>query len=413
MSIAIAASCDVAIIGAGPAGAVAAAILAGKGYDVVVLERQAFPRFSIGESLLPQCMAVLEEAGMMDAVVSAQFQLKNGAAFDRGDAHAVFDFSDKFSPGCASTFEVQRAHFDKILADQAARSGVAIHYRCEITDIDLDGDQPTLSYRDPDGNCGQLRATFCLDASGFGQTLAKSQGLLRPTSWPTRESIFTHLVDHMDASAFDRNKILITVHPQHHDVWFWLIPFSNGISSLGVVGAEGSFARLSGDNQAVLQEIVSETGLLSSLLSNADYNKPCQRITGYASNVERLYGENFALLGNAGGFLDPVFSSGVTIALKSASLAANLLDRQFQGHDVSWEHEFAAPLERGVNTFRQFVAAWYDGRLQDIIFANSHNHRVRQMICSILAGYAWDEQNPYVAQPERRLTALAEVCRLQ
>lgn len=413
MSTTIASRCDVAIIGAGPAGAVAAALLAGKGYDVVVLERQAFPRFSIGESLLPQCMAVLEEAGMMEAVVAGAFQPKNGATFSRGDAEAIFDFSDKFTPGWSSTFEVQRARFDTILADQAARSGVAVHYRCEIVAMEFEGDLLTLSYAQSDGGRGQLRAAYCLDASGFGQVIARAQGLLRPSAWPKRQSVFTHVVDNIEPRSFDRNKILISVHPRHHDIWFWLIPFSNGKSSLGVVGAEKALARFAGENVEVLRGLVSETTLLASLLVEADYDRPCERLTGYASDVNRLHGEKFALLGNAGGFLDPIFSSGVTIALKSASLAAQVLDRQLRGDTVNWERDFAAPLERGVNTFREFVKAWYDGRLQDIIFASSHNSRVRQMICSILAGYAWDESNPYVAQPERRLTVLAELCRSQ
>ncbi|MBT7293998.1 MAG: NAD(P)-binding protein, partial [Rhodospirillaceae bacterium] len=149
-------SCDVAIIGAGPAGAVAASLLAAKGYDTVILERQEFPRFSIGESLLPQCMEVLDEAGMLDAVVSAKFQLKNGAAFERNGDRAVFDFSDKFSLGCSTAFEVQRDRFDKILADRAAASGAAVHYRCEITGVDLAVDQPVLSYLNADGTPARL-----------------------------------------------------------------------------------------------------------------------------------------------------------------------------------------------------------------------------------------------------------------
>ncbi len=407
----IAQTCDVAVIGAGPAGAVAAALLAAKGYDVVVLERQQFPRFSIGESLLPQCMEILEEVNMLDAVMAAKFQLKNGAAFERDGTHAEFDFSDKFTPGCATAFEVQRDQFDKILANQSARAGVAVHYRCEITAIDLAADQAVLGYRKADGSSALLRAKFCFDASGFGQTLARLHDLIRPADWPTRESIFTHIIDNLDTAKFDRTKILITVHPTQHDIWYWLIPFSNGSSSIGVVAAVGALDRFAGDDQAVLRQVVSEAGGLARLLANAKYHKPCGRLTGYASEVAQPYGENYVMLGNASGFLDPVFSSGVTIALKSASLAVDCLDRRFRGQSVDWRQEFALPLKRGVDTFRQFVAAWYDGRLQDIIFADNQSPRIRQMICAILAGYAWDENNPYVAKPERRLSALAEMCR--
>jgi flavin-dependent dehydrogenase len=126
--------------------------------------------------------------------------------------------------------------------------------------------------------------------------------------------------------------------------------------------------------------------------------------------VKQLFGKDYALLGNAGEFLDPVFSSGVTIAFKSASLAADVLDRQLRGLLPDWDQEFTKPLMQGVNTFRNFVNAWYDGRLQDIIFASDKNESVKRMICSILAGYAWDIENPYVKDVSR-LDTLAKLCR--
>ncbi len=406
-------TCDVVVIGAGPAGAVAATLLSRQGYEVEVLERQTFPRFSIGESLLPQCMAFLNEAGIISAVESGSFQMKNGAAFERAGSYTSFDFSDRFSEGWSYTYQVQRARFDKILSDEAAKAGAAVHYQCEIETAQFDGNSARLQFKDADGRTSQIKCRFCLDASGFGKTLAKLLGLEVSSGGPQRESIFTHVTDRMNGSDFDRNKILITVHPTHHDVWFWLIPFSDGTASLGVVGPNDFFSSYSGAALQDLQTIVRETGLLGDLMKGAEYHMPAQRISGYASQLSRLHGPNFALLGNAGGFLDPVFSSGVTIALKSATLAAKTLDRQLKGESPDWESDYAVPLNVGVETFRHFVSAWYDSRLQDIIFARSPTARIRQMICSILAGYAWDEANPYVAQPYRRLNALAEACRRQ
>jgi flavin-dependent dehydrogenase len=406
-------SCDVAVIGAGPAGAVAAALLSRQGYEVEVLERQSFPRFSIGESLLPQCMAFLNDAGMISAVERGGFQLKNGAAFERAGSYTSFDFSDRFSEGWSYTYQVQRARFDKILADEAAKAGAVVHYQCEIETAQFDGDSVRLKFKEADGRTRHIQSRFCLDASGFGKTLARLLGLEVFSSVPQRESIFTHVIDRMKGSDFDRNKILITVHPTYHCVWFWLIPFSDGTASLGVVGPCDFFSRYTGDELQDLQTIIAETGLLGDLMKGAEYHMPVRRISNYASQLSRLHGENFALIGNAGGFLDPVFSSGVTIALKSASLAVKTLDRQLKGESPDWENDYAVPLNVGVETFRHFVSAWYDSSLQDIIFARSPNSRIRQMICSILAGYAWDETNPYVAQPFRRLNALAEACRRQ
>ena len=122
------------------------------------------------------------------------------------------------------------------------------------------------------------------------------------------------------------------------------------------------------------------------------------------------WGPGFALLGNAGEFLDPVFSSGVTIAMKSAFLATRVLHEQLSGKQVDWDRDYALPLRRGIDTFRAFVDAWYDGRFQDVVFFERQQTDVKRMIASILAGYAWDENNPYVQQP-RRLDVLARLCR--
>jgi flavin-dependent dehydrogenase len=124
-----------------------------------------------------------------------------------------------------------------------------------------------------------------------------------------------------------------------------------------------------------------------------------------------MHGNGFALLGNAAEFLDPLFSSGVTIAMRSASMAAGVLDRQLQGDTVDWNADFEVPLRRGVDTFRAYVSAWYDGRFQDLMFAKTHSPQIKRMICSILAGYAWDETNPFVVEPERRLSAVVELVR--
>jgi flavin-dependent dehydrogenase len=124
-----------------------------------------------------------------------------------------------------------------------------------------------------------------------------------------------------------------------------------------------------------------------------------------------MWGPGFALLGNAAEFLDPVFSSGITIAMKSASLAAQVLDRQLKGEAVDWQREFADELRKGVDVFRLYVYAWYDGRFQDIMFSSNRAPGIRRMICSILAGYAWDDSNPFVADAERRLDMLAQLCR--
>jgi flavin-dependent dehydrogenase len=161
---------------------------------------------------------------------------------------------------------------------------------------------------------------------------------------------------------------------------------------------------------ACLREFVQEAPNLKRILQNAEWDTPARLIGGYSANVKSLHGPGFALLGNAAEFLDPVFSSGVTIAMRSAHMAAAVLHRQLSGETVDWEREFAAPLKRGVDTFRTYVEGWYDCSFQDVIYYEHAQPEIRRMISSILAGYAWDEKNPYVAEPKRRLRVLAELC---
>lgn len=402
-------SVEILIVGAGPAGSVAAALLRQQGREVVVIEREEFPRFSIGESLLPQSMEYLEQAGMLRAVVEAGFQFKNGAAFMHNGRYTDFDFRDKHSDGWGATYQVQRGQFDHILAKEAERFGAQIRYRHEVINVDLQGDKPLVTVKHPDGNSYQIEAGFILDASGFGRILPRLLKLETPSNFPVRGAIFTHIEDGI-SHGFDRNKIRVTVHPQHCDVWFWTIPFAGGRCSLGVVAETSFLDKYKGNDTERLQAIIAEDPSLQELLSNAKWDTPARHIVGYSANVASLWGKGYALLGNAGEFLDPVFSSGVTIAFKSASLAAALLQRQFAGQTVDWQNEYGVPLRKGVDTFRAFVESWYAGGFQKIIFHDAQQPAIRRMISSILAGYVWDQSNPFVKETTRRLAALEALC---
>jgi len=404
---------DVVIIGAGPSGSVAGSLLAADGLSVLILEKQYFPRFSIGESLLPQCMEFLKEAGLEQALdryaEEFGFQFKNGAAFHKRGKNTAFDFTEKFSAGRGTTYQVKRAIFDKLLADETAKKNVEIRYGHQVNAVPSLKPEVCLDVADEDGVAYQVQAKFLLDASGFGRVLPRLLNLELPSAFPVRHSYFSHFKDGIDCPAFDRDKILITVNPNFSDVWYWLIPFSDGSASIGVVGLperfDGSLSPIE-----TLQAFLKQDPNLQRLLKNATPIGEARVLKGYAADVTTLWGDNFALLGNAGEFLDPVFSSGVTIAMKSASLAAPLVKRQLQGDVVDWQSEYATPLKFGVDTFRCFVEAWYDERFQNVVYHDQHDDAVRRMISSILAGYAWDKKNPFVEKSERRLSVLAEIC---
>lgn len=407
---------DVSIIGAGPSGSVAAALLCQMGYSVCVVERQIFPRFSIGESLLPQSMSFMEQAGLLDDIKALNFQRKDGADFNYQGQLAKFDFHKKSSEGPAETYQVVRAVFDHGLIDGAIKKGAKVFYDTSVDAVAFTKDSAVLSVSGPEGK-RDITSRFCMDASGYGRVLPRLLDLDLPSKFPKRTAFFTHVKDHIATSApdFNRDHILITVHPEFKDVWYWLIPFSNGVASIGVVGAAEHFAPMieaGKEPKEILQHYISDDGELRRILGKAEYNIPVQNILGYSCSVKSLYGDSFALLGNAGEFLDPIFSSGVTIAMKSAVLATAAFDRQFKGETVDWQTEYSEPLMVGVNTFRAFVESWYRGELIDIFFAEGQsNPAIKEYLTSILAGYAWDESNPYVAQPSRRLKSLYEVCK--
>ncbi|MGQ0618683.1 MAG: NAD(P)/FAD-dependent oxidoreductase [Panacagrimonas sp.] len=410
---------DVLVIGAGPAGAVAAALARRAGYSVRILEKLEFPRFQIGESLLPQCMTVLERAGMLKAVEDFGFQHKNGAQIVRADRIVDFVFSNKTSPGYDYTYQVTRADFDLLLAREAEKQGAELHFNTEITAVDFsrypDRQPSVVISRDRHGVETRHQARFVLDASGFGRTLPRLLKLDKPANFPVRAALFTHVEDHIDDGLFDRNKIRVGIHPDRADVWYWLIPLAGGRCSVGVVAADDFLQRqpIGADADARLWQTVNEEPGMRRMLRNARQLWPAREIRGYASSVTRLAGPGYALLGNAGEFLDPVFSSGVTIALNSAAFAVAAMHRELQGETVDWDVDFAKALMLGVDTFRGYVETWYEGSLQEVMFSTLQVERMRNMMCGVLAGYAWDTQNPYVGRSGRRLRSMARTIRGQ
>ena len=415
---------DVLIIGAGPSGSSAAALLRKRGYKVTVIEKQHFPRFSIGESLLPQSMVFLEEAGLLDTirdhVDEYAFQYKNGASFLKGSQRSYYDFREKFTDGPGTTWQVRRAHFDHLLALQAEKMGADIRFGHEVTAVNVDVEHPILTVKNEQNEVYQIQAQFLLDASGFGRILPKFLNLESPSNFPVRRAVFTHIEDGiLDDPDFDREKILIAVHEKDPRAWYWLIPFADGRSSFGVVAEQDFFERYGFDSSAdydlesLFKRILADDKSLSYVLRRAKFDTPVRTLVGYSANVKHLANRNYALLGNAGEFLDPVFSSGVTIALKSSSMAIPLVDQVLQGQHVDWMEQYEKPLRKGIKVFRAYVEAWYSGEFQDVVFSKHQEEKIRLMISSLLAGYAWDENNPIHRNAKQRLYTLAEYCREQ
>jgi flavin-dependent dehydrogenase len=398
---------DVVVIGAGPAGTIAASVLQREGFRIIVLEKQQFPRFVIGESLLPRCMNLLEEAGLLEAIKAQKFMTKMGAVFLRGGETCDFDFSQQSAEGWPYTFQVVRADFDKTLADAVGARGVEICYNRAVTAVRFEGDGAQLTVEGPDKSNREINAKFIIDASGYGRVLPTLLDLHVPSKQAFREALFTHITgDHRPAGK-QEGKIWVCIHPQ--GAWIWIIPFSNGKTSVGVVATPEFYQAFPGEPDVQLRSILMSDPNASKRLVGMEFAFPARRIGGYSCSVKKLFGPKFALAGNATEFLDPVFSSGVTLAMESGMRAAKTAVKQLRGENPNWQTEYADHLMQGVNTFRVYVDAWYDGTLAQIFFSSNRDPEVMEKICSVLAGYVWDKSNPYVTQAKRALSLISQL----
>ncbi|MCG3164698.1 MAG: hypothetical protein POELPBGB_00457 [Bacteroidia bacterium] len=403
---------DVLVIGAGPSGTVAASLVKKNGLNAVIVEKQKFPRFVIGESLLPRCMVHLEDAGLLDVVKAQGFQEKFGAKFLKGDKMCDFNFQEQFtSEAWKWTWQVPRAQFDKALADETERKGVSVYYETGVVDVQMNGTDSLTTVEDINGNKRRIEAKFIIDSSGYGRVLPNLFDLNKPSNFPARKTLFAHVKDVKRPDNIDGNRITIVAH--HTDVWIWVIPFSNGTTSLGFVGNNWFFEKFSGSPEKQFREMVEEVPHINERFRDVELVFEPRTIEGWSISVKQFHGDGYALTGNSSEFLDPVFSSGVTFATESGAVAAKLACRQIKGEKVDWEKEFAQHMKQGVDTFRSYVTGWYDGTLQDIFFSPKVDLNIKGQICSVLAGYVWDLNNPFVKKHSRVIGNLAHLVKLE
>lgn len=402
---------DVLVIGAGPSGTIAASIVNKAGFKVKIVEKMKFPRFVIGESLLPRCMEALEEAGFLDAVKAKGFQEKFGAKFVRNGDVCDFSFESQFTKGWNWTWQVPRAEFDKTLADTVESMGVSIDYETTVTGIEFKNNCSITTVVDKDGSTKLIEAKFIIDGSGYGRVIPKLFNMERPSNLIARKALFTHMKDVNRSMADEPNRITIVVHEP--GVWIWVIPFSNGLTSVGFVGEPEFFKQVSGSPEEQLRALIKSQPEISKRFENTEMAFEPRVLESWSATTDKFYGNGFVLTGNVTEFLDPVFSSGVTLASVSSQLAAHLVIRHLNGEQVDWEKEYMQKMMDGVNTFRTYVMGWYDGTLDKIFFSEKQDVQIKNQICSVLAGYVWDETNPYVKNHENALKRLVRVIELE
>lgn len=348
----------------------------------------------------------LERAGLLKAVDAWGFQKKLGARFIHGEKTCVFDFGEQFTKGWTWTWQLPRADFDKVLADEAARQGVPISYATEVVDVQILESESLVRVRNSDGE-EDIRTKYIIDCSGYGRVLPRFLNLDKPSTLPSKSAFFAHLHDSKRKNTVEDSQITVVVIKR--DVWLWIIPFSNGITSLGFVGDPDFFNGLNGSGKDDFRELLSSEPNFADRFADEKFALTPKLIHAYSKSIEKLHGPGYVLAGNSAEFLDPIFSSGVAFATGSGLKAAELVSRSLDGETVDWQEEYEAPVRKGVAVFKSFVDGWYDGSLHKIFFSDYVNPDLKKQICSVLGGYVWDESNPVVQRHDKILKLLEKV----
>jgi flavin-dependent dehydrogenase len=404
-------SVEVLVIGAGPSGCVSAAYLKNNNINVKIVEKSKFPRYVIGESLLPRCMDHFDEVGLLDVLKLQNYEIKRGARFLRKNEVCNFDFSLKHTDGWDWTWQVPRGHFDNVLAEEVQKKGVPIDFENEVVDVVFDGSNSKTTVKDKEGNIKYINAEYIIDASGYGRVLPRLLDLKKPSSLPKHSSIFTIVKDINRPKGGEGT--LITFDVVDLQTWLWVIPFSDGTTSIGYVGPTEFINSHKGSTTEMLAEMLKLSDYFYDRFKDVPHNFEPKIIQNFSTAVKQIYGNGFILTGNSGEFLDPIFSSGVTFATETGLLASKLVTKIIKGEDVDFDKEYVEPVQFGVDVFTSYVNEWYSGNLQKLFFHRPENPQVKKQICSILAGYVWDKTNPFVTKHKRIVKTVAHMIELE
>jgi flavin-dependent dehydrogenase len=379
---------DVAIIGGGPAGSTAATLLAQAGRQVIVFEREKFPRFHIGESLLPFSIQTFDRLGVrekLDRTFLPKFGGEIMAAC--GTRGIKFYFKDGFRSQRDRAYQVTRSDFDKVLLDHSRETGAEVLEETEVKAVDFASDRVRIEIENSGGTNSIIEARYLLDCSGRQTLLGNLFKLKKTYDHLQKFSVFAHYenIDRLPG----RDATLIRM-VRGLDRWFWMIPLTDARTSVGVVMDTATFRATKLAPQAALEKFIAEQPLVSERMKNAVRISPVYSAGDYSYRNTRLFGERWLLAGDAAGFIDPVFSSGVFLAIMSAERAADTLDDVLR--DESRQRRLFVKYSRSVNRimdiYLTFVTAWYQRSREFLeVFLNpSDRIQIAAAVNAVLAG---------------------------
>jgi flavin-dependent dehydrogenase len=314
--------CDILVIGGGPAGSTAAALLAERGRDVVVIEKDAHPRFHIGESLLPRNLAVFDRLGLTEEVHKLGV-FKPGAEFvsDATGQSVTFEFAKGIDRLFTHAYQVRRAEFDQLLFENARKKGARAVQRARVSDaVFVAGGRATVTTRQEDGTTRRYAPRFVLDASGRDTFLASRMRLKQADKQNNTAAAFAHFRN-VECRTGDQAGC-ITVHLAE-DGWFWLIPLPDEMMSVGFVGTQAAFKGRTGSMHDFLFDRIRQSPTVSARMRDAELASDVMSAGNYSYRARAAWGEGYLMIGDAFGFVDPVFSTGVLIAMQAGEMGAD------------------------------------------------------------------------------------------
>jgi flavin-dependent dehydrogenase len=389
---------DVAVIGGGPAGSTAAALLARAGRRVIILERDKFPRFKIGESLLPFSMKAFTRLGLQEKFHRAGFMKKYGgemcgACSDEG---VKFYFKDGFGSKTDHSFQVTRAEFDKVLLDNARESGVEVHEETTVQGIEFSDEDVRLAIRRRDvatpanGRAEArpsdvVRARFLIDASGRNSVVGSKLKLKKNYEHLQKVSIFAHYDGVTRDSGIDGT---LTRLIRAHDRWFWMIPLTEERMSIGVVLDAAVYKQAQLSPEEFLEQTLAEQPLIASRMEAATRATAVSVAADFSYRNSKLAGDRWLLAGDAAGFIDPVFSSGVFLAIMAGEQAADalqvVLDAPQKRRRLFARYE--RTVQRAMKVYLRFVNAWYSKEFIEVFLHPQDFLQLPQAVNAVLGG---------------------------